>query len=47
MPIIGIITGAFNEIARLVCAKYFALVDGFKAAPGDSAGGIVFQGQPS
>ena len=36
MPIIGIITGAFNEIARLVCAKFVALVDGFNATPGCS-----------
>lgn len=33
MLIIGIITCAFNEIARLVCAKFVALVDGFNATP--------------
>ena len=36
MLIIGIITCAFNEIARLVCAKFVALVDGFNATPGCS-----------
>jgi len=36
MLIIGIITCVFNEIARLVCAKFVALVDGFNATPGCS-----------
>ena len=44
MLIIGIITCAFNEIARLVCAKFVALVDGFKAAPGCSRRWVCVSG---
>lgn len=44
MPIIGIITGAFNEIARLVCAKFVALVDGFNATPGCSRRWVCVSG---